>query len=37
VHGSNSIQGYSISQDGSLELVTTVTGVSATADGLAAN
>lgn len=37
VHGSNSIEGFSVGHDGSLELVTTVTGIAASADGLAAN
>ena len=37
VHSSNSIQGYAVNGDGTLELVTTVNGVSTTADGLAAN
>lgn len=37
VHSSNSIEGFSVGHDGSLEHVTTVTGIAASADGLAAN
>jgi 6-phosphogluconolactonase len=37
VHGSNSIEGFSLNADGSLTLTTTVTGIPAIADGLAAD
>ncbi len=37
VNGSHSIEGFAVHSDGSLELVTTTTGVPAGADGLAAN
>ncbi len=37
VHGSNSIEGFTVNRDGSLTLVATITGIEATADGLASN